>query len=73
MGASFTGFVLRSADDFASLCSGPMSKSTTPKSHKMFLVRFGRCMRKLFVFENLDRFPRFVGRSLFVFERALQI
>ena len=30
-------------------------------------------VKKSFLFENFDRFPRFVGRSLFVFERALQI
>jgi len=29
--------------------------------------------RQSFLLENFDRFPRFVGGHMFVFERALQI
>jgi len=33
----------------------------------------GMTIAALFLLEDFHRFPRFVGRSLFVFERALEI
>jgi hypothetical protein len=75
LGASFTRILLRSTDHFAN--AFVLGSDEVHNAHKVTQdigrALGGRCVRKLFLLENFDRFPRFVRRSLFVFQRALQI
>src|SRR4029077_8555614 len=87
LGASFTRvFYAAPASLPSSICHPERIPRTGKKSRDPVDVslRFRRGTPRLwfgmtiaaqpsFLFEDFDRFPRFVGRSLFVFECALQI
>jgi hypothetical protein len=76
-GSNFYDAPAALASDDLSLPTGAQRSRGIPRRNRVIKATgsldFARDDGELFLLENFDRFPRFVGRRLFVFERALQI